>query len=350
MTLEIRPASADDLPRILELCRRALGWSDMSTRFLEWKHLESPFGPSLMMVAVDGGRVVGFRAFLRWEFVDDAGNIVRSARAVDTATDPDHRRRGLFRSLTLDALEALRAEGTSFVWNTPNATSLSGYLTMGWQEVGRIPVAVAPASARFPFVVMTARRAAGRDAVATSFGRSSWDVLGDDPAVDVVLSDAASRSGTEPASRSGTEPASRSGLATHKTQAFLAWRYNNPALGYRVLLHGSTPNAGFVVFRLRRRGRAVEAVLCDLFVPSRDSAAARALVRAVARGTAADYVIQIAGGVTPRGFVRLPRTGPVLACRTLDGPDGPDGLDGPDGPVPPALGEWALTMGDVELL
>src|SRR5947207_641939 len=146
MTLEIRPASGDDLPGILEVCRRALGWSDVSTRFLEWKHLESPFGPSLMMVAVDHERVVGFRAFLRWEFVDGAGGTVRAARAVDTATDPEYQRRGLFRSLTLAALDALRDDGTRFVWNTPNATSLAGYLTMGWQEVGRIPVAAAPAS------------------------------------------------------------------------------------------------------------------------------------------------------------------------------------------------------------
>src|SRR5438094_4564032 len=109
MTLETRPASAEDLQGILELCRRALGWSDVSSRFLEWKHLESPFGPSVMWIAVDDERVVGFRAFLRWELVGADGRIVRSARAVDTATDPDYRRRGLFRSLTLDALETLRA-------------------------------------------------------------------------------------------------------------------------------------------------------------------------------------------------------------------------------------------------
>ena len=33
MTVETRLASADDLPAILELCRRALGWTDVSTRF-----------------------------------------------------------------------------------------------------------------------------------------------------------------------------------------------------------------------------------------------------------------------------------------------------------------------------
>ena len=331
MTLETRLASADDLPGILALCRRALGWTDVSQRFLEWKHVENPFGPSVMWVAVDGEQVVGFRAFLRWEFVGVDGAVVRAARAVDTATDPDYRRQGLFRSLTLDALDALRADGVAFVWNTPNATSLSGYLTMGWQEIGRIPVAVAPASARVPFVVLTARRPAGRDAVATTFGQAAWDVFGDNPDVDTLLDGVAATQA----------------LATHKTQAFVAWRYNNPALGYRVRVHDSTPSAGLVVFRLRRRGRAVEAVVCDLLVAPTDRAAevGSALLRALARGTDADYLIRIFGstplrnrGVTRRGFVRLPRTGPVLVCRPLDGF------------VPPALGAWALTMGDVELL
>ena len=335
MTLDTRPASIDDLQGILALCRRALGWSDVSPRFLEWKHLENPFGQSVMWVAVDGGCVVGFRAFLRWEFVGVDGSIVRAARAVDTATDPDFRRRGLFRSLTVEALEALAADGVTMVWNTPNATSLSGYLTMGWHEVGRLPVAVMPASPRFPFVVLTARRAAGRDAVATSFGRAAWEVFGDDHDVDTLVDD--------------LSPVA--GMATRRTQAFLAWRYNNPALGYRVLLHDSNPSAGLVVFRLRRRGRAVEAVVCDVLAPMTDGlivpadGIARGLLRRVARGTAADYLIQIsssgphsAAGVTRRRFVRLPQTGPVLACRPLDGS------------APPALGEWALTMGDVELL
>ena len=109
-----------------------------------------------------------------------------------------------------------------------------------------------------------------------------------------------------------------------------------------VLYAGATPGSGLAVFRLRRRGRAIEAVLCDQLVP--DAATGEDLVRSLARGTQADYVIRIPDGVTRGRFIRLPRTGPVLACRVLDGPDGLEAL------VPPALGEWALTMGDVELL
>jgi hypothetical protein len=123
-----------------------------------------------------------------------------------------------------------------------------------------------------------------------------------------------------------------------------------------VLFAGATPGAGLVIFRLRRRGRAIEAVLCDQFVP--DAATGDALVRSLARGTQADYVMRIPDGVTGRRFVRLPRTGPVLACRVLDvreDPDDPAAAPGAAGNglesfVPPPLDGWALTMGDVELL
>ena len=88
------------------------------------------------------------------------------------------------------------------------------------------------------------------------------------------------------------------------------------------------------------RGPGPEArVIVDAHVG--DLVVARVLVRAIARGTDADYVIRIPDRVTRRGFVRLPRTGPVLACRALDGAKSS---------APPTLGEWALTMGDVELL
>jgi GNAT superfamily N-acetyltransferase len=339
MTLTTRRASRDDLQPVLALTRRALGWTDVSTRFLEWKHLDNPFGTSYMWVAVDADQIVAFRAFLRWELHTPDGHVIRAVRAVDTATDPDYRRQGLFRRLTLDALDEMTADHVAMVWNTPNAASLAGYTSMGWHDLGRLPVAAMPASGRFPVVVTTAKRAAGRDAVPTSFGVAAWEVFGRNSAVAELL--ARSRAGA--------------GLATRRTPEFLAWRYGNPALGYRVLTADTGVESGLAVFRLRQRGRAVEAVVCDVLVPAGvgtdggpdagrnggggpDHAVGRDLLRRIARETPADYLLRIDARRVTRGpFIRLPGVGPRFACRALDGNP------------PPALGAWALTMGDVEL-
>ena len=51
---------------------------------------ENPFGPRRPGSPPSTTSVVGFRTFMRWEFVVD-GRPVKAVRAVDTATHPDHR-------------------------------------------------------------------------------------------------------------------------------------------------------------------------------------------------------------------------------------------------------------------
>jgi hypothetical protein len=277
-----------------------------------------------MWIAVAGSRVVGFRAFLRWELVGADGRVRHAARAVDTATDPDFQGRGIFTRLTLEALDALPAEGVELVFNTPNARSLPGYLKMGWQEVGRLPAAVRPTRWRFVKVVATARRPAGRGFVAGALGVPVEEGLASRGVVDRLIA----------------EVAAPLGLATRRSAGYLLWRYGNPELGYRLLLHGNPAEpGGFLVFRLRRRGEAVEGVLSDLVVPRGEPGAARALVDRLARAREADYLIRLQQRrVTRDRFVRLPQVGPVLVCRALA-----------DIPVPDLRG-WAPSMGDVELL
>ncbi len=319
-----RRATRDDFPAVLELLRRALGWIDDDARFLEWKHLQNPFGESPMWVALAASRVVGFRAFLRWELVGPDGRVRHAARAVDTATDPDFQGRGIFTRLTLEALDALAAVGVELVFNTPNARSLPGYLKMGWQEVGRLATAVRPTRWRFAKVVATARRPAARGFVASSVGVPAEEGLADRGVVDRLLA----------------EVAAPLGLATRRTGGYLLWRYGNPELGYRLLLHGNPGEpGGLLVFRLRRRGEAVEGVVSDVAVPRGEPSVARALIDRLARAREADYLIRLQQPrVTRDRFMRLPQVGPVLVCRSLA-----------DIPVPDRRG-WAPSMGDVELL
>jgi len=322
--LHVRRATPTDRPGILALAGRSLGWTpgDATERHFAWKHDENPFGPSPMWVAEVDGRLAGFRTFLRWELVGPDGTVHRVVRAVDTATDPAFQGRGVFTALTLGALDELRVEGVDFVFNTPNAQSRPGYLKMGWGVVGTLPVAMRPSGPGGLVRIVRARTPADRGALPTDVGRGATGTL-DDPGVATAL-----------LALGSTPP----GLHTHRSPAYLAWRYGPAALHYRVVTASSDPAEGAAVIHLRRRGPAVEAVVADLFAP--DPTTARRVLRAVARGAGADYLIRLR---TPsdrpfgHGFVPVPRVGPTLTARTV-------------ATDPPAdLAGWSLTMGDVEL-
>jgi hypothetical protein len=320
--LTIRRASVEDFPRIVELARRALGWADDDAAFLTWKHLENPYGVSPMWLALDGDRVAGFRTFLRWEFLFPGGQVIKAARAVDTATDPDYQGRGIFTRLTLGGIEALPADGVKFIFNTPNDQSLPGYLKMGWTQLGRLPAVVMPTSFRFFTVMHTARTSAGRWPIPTTLGDPAADAFTDREGLADILA---------------SFPVNTR-IITRRTPESFAWRYGFEPLGYRVLTRKTRLTDGFAVFRRRRRGRAVECVLCDLILPDDDQRLADEMIDKVQKAAPSDYMIRLDHRRVTRGpFVRLPRVGPVLTYRPLD-----------SSPVP-ELTRWRLTMGDVEL-
>lgn len=327
---------------MLELAQAALGWQpdNPNDAFFRWKHLENPAGPSPMWLATCDGQVVGFRIFLRWKFRRDDGTITEAVRAVDTATSPDFQRRGIFRRLTLNGIDELATRGIDFVFNTPNPQSQAGYLRMGWQTVGRVPISVRPrnltsltrmARASAPAVKWSLRSTAGDDA---------RDVLADS-AVGGLLDElhASTPSGrpvAQSAGGSASGSAGGSGLRTDRSVEHLRWRYGFDPLAYRAITIENDPGRGLAVFRTRARGGAVEAVLCELLVRPGDRAAARTLTTQIGRTAGADYLI--ATGRPIRTLIAVPRRGPMLTWRAIR-----PGLDAPP------LDQWHLTMGDVEL-
>jgi GNAT superfamily N-acetyltransferase len=143
--MTIRPYGDQDERSVLDLLTASLGPGPMGRRtadLFRWKHLENPFGRSVMLVAEETGRIVGLRAFMRWRFRAGSTSI-RAVRAVDTATHPHHQGRGIFLRLTSDALALLRGD-TDLVFNTPNDKSGPGYLKLGWRPVGRLTMSVRP--------------------------------------------------------------------------------------------------------------------------------------------------------------------------------------------------------------
>ncbi|MGH3650514.1 MAG: GNAT family N-acetyltransferase, partial [Acidimicrobiia bacterium] len=138
---EIREAGQDDVPGILETLRLSLGETPLLKRtaaLWAWKHHQNPFGRSIVLVADDDGVIAGVRALMRWDLVTPSGAVVRCVRPVDTATHPQFLRRGIFRTLTMSALDIARDNHIDLVFNTPNEKSAPGYLRMGWQHVSWI--------------------------------------------------------------------------------------------------------------------------------------------------------------------------------------------------------------------
>jgi GNAT superfamily N-acetyltransferase len=315
-TLTIRPLTDEDKPEVLELLAAALGWTgeDGGARRYRWKHEENPFGRSFGWAATDRGRLVGVRLLMRWRF-RWSGEPVDAVRAVDTVTHEDYRGRGIFSALTRCGLDALAEAGIAFVFNTPNDQSRPGYLKLGWEPIGQLPVAFRLRSLAALPRTSRAGVPASLESLPTSSGLPASEVL------DTLA-------GCSPAK---TVPGQ---LVTDRTAEFLRWRYGLPQLHYRaVRLEGG----GALVFRLRRRGAAVELVVNDVLV-SRDTPA-NATARAIRQGlraTGADHAIRI--GPTRR-HRRLPISGPTLVWRAV----------ATRCPAPP-LHRWALSMGDIELL
>lgn len=147
----IRPGTESDVPEILTVLAKSLGENALlqrTTELFEWKHIHNPFGRSLLLVATSGSRIVGVRAFMRWSLATRDGGQLSCVRAVDTATLPEFQGQGIFRSLTLAAVEMARDEGVDLIFNTPNEKSAPGYLKMGWGEVGWLPPLVRPRPGR----------------------------------------------------------------------------------------------------------------------------------------------------------------------------------------------------------
>lgn len=309
-SVEIREFVDEDLPEVLEVLRSALGETALLRRTPEqwaWKHELNPFGRSLTLVAVSGARIVGVRAFMRWELTTTRGETVSCVRAVDTATHPDFHRRGIFRNLTMSGVDLAKSEGVQLIFNTPNPKSLAGYLKMGWREVGKIGVLVRPS-------IRLLRRT--NDDVQTDYLRGRDDFV-------PGISDRAPR-----------------GLRTPRGEPYLIWRYQrHPTARYGFI---SAHNTIALVRSNLRNGRR-ELVVSDVI-----GSAVRPALKKVVKESTADYVVAWHSKGSPErraalsvGLLPVPR----LKVLTLVANPLVDVLG-----VTAGLNSWDLSLGDLELL
>lgn len=255
-TITTRELEEGDVVPVLDLLRASLGEPPLLRRTPElfaWKHFDNPFGRSIAVLAEADDRIVGLRAFMRWDLLTTQGSTIRCVRAVDTATHPEYQRRGIFRRLTEEALELAVAKDIDLVFNTPNEKSGAGYLSMGWTEVGSIGAMARPSRR-----LVTDRR----PGPVTEPERFLADPK---PALPLAVADRAPR-----------------GLRTPRSDAYLRWRFgSHPSARYFRVDSGDAT----AVVRPNVRRERRELVVADVFGP-RPAAA----IRAAARRSRAGYV------------------------------------------------------------
>ncbi len=335
--IQIRPYRHRDEAGVLALLGAALGGGPTGERlpeFFRWKHFDNPFGSSFMLVAEAEGDIVGLRAFMRWRFV--AGdNVFRALRAVDTATHPAYQGRGVFKRLTLRALDEVRGE-VDLVFNTPNEKSLPGYLKMGWRSVGKVPITVrVRRPIRFGLGFGTVRRHAtdGAQVRPKVDAESAAEALRDAEGVRVLLEETALRDDR---------------LATPRDVEYLRWRYGSaPHLDYRAVheVRGGYLR-GLALFRVRPRGRLWESTIAEVIVAKEDRKTALQLLKRVGEAASVDHV-------TCRFPARSAATRAAALWGAVRSPLGMTFVVNPlrEGiePDPTDLRSWALSLGDLEV-
>lgn len=313
--VQIREAKDTDTAAIIAVLKASLGESKLkkSEEIWRYKHLDNPFGKSLVLLAVENDEVIGVRAFMRWKWQLDS-KVYQAFRAVDTATHPDHQGKGIFKKLTLKAIELGASQGDHFIFNTPNDQSLPGYLKMGWKEVGKLPVRLIP--------VNPLRWSANRD--------SGYMILRScDEADTERLCETHNRGSRE-----------KKKLFTPKSLNYLNWRYQeNPLQNYDVRVGTGYYVAGYVKDHGRfREFRVVEHLY-------EDRAAFKELkehVSSMAREHGVHFVSMGNMGKSMSLLRVAGQFGPMLTFRNIT-------LNPEDASHYCVIDNWAYTLGDLEL-
>lgn len=236
----IRKATPEDIPAIVVLLLQSLGEGLLKKSEDTWnfKHSNNPFGISHVLLAFEADVLVGVRAFMKWQW--QLGTQSWTAfRAVDTATHPDFQGKGIFKKLTLQALDEIQNDGETFVFNTPNDNSRPGYLKMGWKILDTIELAVIPT----PIYVFT-----------FLWNKSTFQNMISTAQLDLICRDY------------NSQLSDKNLLFTPKSAAYLRWRYEENLLQeYEVV----STNDFYIAFYIKKHRffdelRVVESVSSDL--------------------------------------------------------------------------------------
>lgn len=319
----VRKANHNDIPAIVALLKTSLGESLMpkSEGYWRWKHIDNPFGPSPVLLAEEDGRIIGVRAFMTWQW-SHHGQVLSAVRAVDTATDPNHQGKGIFKKLTLAMVEECKNDGVHFIFNTPNTQSRPGYLKMGWEDAGRLPVQMAP----LRIFSMLKAVVSGAATVGSTDHETLNNLLSDPSLADLIAKD----------------QSHRSNICTRYSIAYLKWRYGDvPVVKYNAFRYTDGREDSVVIGRIKSSRLGNEFRVTDFFsTEARLSRASKNELKRFAINSGADYLTS--SGVTSErlSFGMTFKKGPITTVRNLNLKDISQ-LSG--------FNHWSPSLGDLEL-
>jgi len=341
--VRIIPFSEVNRYELFTLLRTCLGEKETIKRdelFWSWKHEQNPFGSSLVLFGKEGDQLVGVRAFLRWNWQSN-GRFYKALRAVDTVTHPDHQRKGIFSKLTSTALEKAKEEGIDFLYNTPNQNSMPGYLKMGWQEVGLLPMFIKVLEP----ISFAARLA--KNIMLKKEGRIDVTrIISDLPYAGPWLTEnarAIERLIDIDSNMDGR------GLTTVRSLDYLLWRYSShPYINYHVVEARVDGELRGVIFcRANQRRGLREVMVNELLLSSPDIKLVQVLTKMLSSSVHADYLIAHFGSASEHlpllrkcGFHQISYTGMNFTVRDLGKTIVPDPL---------VIRNWSLCLGDLEI-
>jgi GNAT superfamily N-acetyltransferase len=135
---------SDAVEQLVELFHLCFD-DEMSPDAWDWKYRRNPSAPpgDEVIVALDGGRIVGARPFM---FADMwLGNErVRAAQHCDTMVHPEHRSQGIFGRMGRLSLQWLRENGCALSYGFPGPMSRPGFLSQGYRVAAETEVLFRP--------------------------------------------------------------------------------------------------------------------------------------------------------------------------------------------------------------
>ena len=290
--MEVKDAEINDLPEMISLLKKSLGEGliPKSEAYFQWKHEKNPFGKSKILLAKEDGKIVGLRAFMKWKW-KDGNDTITAVRAVDTATDPAYQGKGIFKKLTLQAVDECKAEGYGLVFNSPNEKSRAGYLKMGWEDEGRMPLLIKVGSLMPSFY--------------------------SEEKAEKFYSQFSIKHQFEKLNDKYVFPISDVQVYTPLSAGYLKWRFMDcPIVNYGAIIES---NFG-IIFRLKRLNKFTELRICEIW--EIDKSAGKHLKKALNNIISATKPIMVSCAPSPlvsgkNGFFGPFLKGPITTTRPL---------------------------------